>query len=69
MKLYNNEFINIINSDLPNIQKKGNIAKVTKLEPTIEEYNKVIKVIKKFIEDKKRIIVHKMEIIKKCLFK
>ena len=56
MKLYNNKFINIINSDLPNIEKKGNIAKVTKLEPTIEEYNEVIKVIKKFIEDKKRIV-------------
>ena len=41
MKLYNDKFINIINSDLPNIEKKGNIAKVTKVEPTLDEYNNI----------------------------
>lgn len=56
MKLYSKDFINTINKELPNIQKKGNTAKVKNLEPTIDEYNQVIKIIIKYIEDKKRII-------------
>ena len=52
MKLYSKEFINTINKELPNIQKKGNTAKVKNLEPTIDEYKQVIKIIIKFIEDK-----------------
>ena len=53
MKLYENKNIKFIKNNLENIQKKGLIAKVQNLEPKLEEYNKVIKVIKNFIKEKK----------------
>lgn len=56
MKLYEKKNIKLINNNLENIQKKGLIAKVKHLEPTLDEYNKVIKIVKDFIKEKKRVI-------------
>ena len=56
MKLYNENFLKNIDLNLEDIEKKGNIAKAKYLEPNIEEYNDVIKIIIKYIEDNNRIV-------------
>ena len=56
MKIYNNETIEILNKEIKNIENAGKKARLDIIDPSMEEYNNVVKVILDYIKENKRII-------------
>ena len=56
MNLYSNKDIQLLEDNIENIISGARRNQLKKIEPTLEEYNNVMKIIKNFIIEKKRII-------------